>query len=623
MMKRTIKVISGFLTLCLLLGTVPVTVSAQGAQVPKEEVVYVALNADGTTKNTYVVNSFDMTEPGHITDYGPYDKVTNLSTTDSITLRDDTVELDAPKGRFYYQGDLDSVELPWLITVTYLLDGKAVAAKDLAGAEGHLEIRLSIRDNEKVDPVFVKNYALQITLTLDTGRCASISAEGATLANSGKDKAVSFIKLPDKAADYSVTADVSDFEMDGIQISGIPLSVDFDLPDTDALTGGLTDLSGGISSLDSGAQEMSKGADGLRDGTEKLHKGLQDMQTGMNDLRDGFDQLVGGNAELEDGSQKILNALKEIQENLEGFSVTTADLDRLVQGSAGILNGISDLSEGLAALKNAFVQADTGIRTQSGGTYSSLRQANEATIATLNEQIELLRADPAANAAQIQQLTQVVNLLLADNELLTNLKTGISGNGTAANPGLAAGAATLKEQYAQFDASIQALPAMLADMAGGITKLKDGLSQLASNYVKFHAGVVGYADGAASIFDGYKKLCAGFSDLVAGSGELSSGAGALYQGTKQLSDGTSELESRTENMDSDVDEQIEELLAPYMQNDFQAVSFVSARNTSVKSVQFVMLTQLIEKEEAKNESKPAASDANPGLWQRLLALFGM
>lgn len=37
------------------------------------------------------------------------------------------------KGKFYYQGDLDSAKIPWDVDILYELDGEEIDAKDLAG----------------------------------------------------------------------------------------------------------------------------------------------------------------------------------------------------------------------------------------------------------------------------------------------------------------------------------------------------------------------------------------------------------------------------------------------------------------------------------------------------------
>ena len=50
---------------------------------PKEEVVYVNLNTDGSVKEINVVNIFDLDKDGQIVDYGRYESLRNMTTTDN------------------------------------------------------------------------------------------------------------------------------------------------------------------------------------------------------------------------------------------------------------------------------------------------------------------------------------------------------------------------------------------------------------------------------------------------------------------------------------------------------------------------------------------------------------
>ncbi len=623
-MKHRAKRIVAAILACLAAGLLPSnTLAEQSENTPKEEVVYVSLEADGSFGRAYVVNAFDLSKPGTIVDYGDYSTVANLSTTDPLDFEDGRVRANAPAGRFYYQGDLDSARLPWLISVTYLLNGKPVEAASLAGAKGRLQIRLAIRDNPGAEKTFAGHYALQVSVALDTQRCAGILAGGATIANSGKHKVVSFIKMPDTDADYSITADVEAFEMEGIQIAGIPLTVDMSLPDTGQLTGGFAQLRNGIRDLHGGAGELNEGAAGLADGAGQLCDGLRSMQTGLGDVEGGLSELVGGNGGLLDGSKQIKDALNEIRTQLNGFSVTTSDLTRLAEGSAQIAQGIGELSGGLDALGAGFSRADGGVSALTGGAFSGLHEANEATVAALNDRIAVLMADGHADPAEVALLTQAAGLLTANDELVSGLKTGIAGDGTGENPGLAAGAAALDAQYAQFDAGVQELPSRLGDMAAGITRLKEGIDALAGNYGEFHSGLKDYARGAASIHGGLKELCKGFNELAKGGADLSAGLKTLLEGTLRLKDGTGELRSRTQNMDAEMQARIEEMLETYTQTDFDVVSFVSPLNTNVESVQFVMVTDGIAAAQDAEEPAQKESDGPKDFWGRLLALFGL
>src|SRR5699024_154047 len=57
----------------------------------KDEVVYGKLEANGSVQNMYVVNSFQITEPGEFVDYGDYEDVRNLTNLSEIDQRNSEI----------------------------------------------------------------------------------------------------------------------------------------------------------------------------------------------------------------------------------------------------------------------------------------------------------------------------------------------------------------------------------------------------------------------------------------------------------------------------------------------------------------------------------------------------
>lgn len=135
--NRKIKQIAaGVLSLSLAL-----TPSIQALAAEKEENVYGTLENDGSVSGIYVVNSYSLDSDEEITDYGDYSSVKNLSSDEDISVNGDEVTVDASKGKFYYQGNLSSKDLPWNIELHYYLDGKEVDASELGGASGERVFR--------------------------------------------------------------------------------------------------------------------------------------------------------------------------------------------------------------------------------------------------------------------------------------------------------------------------------------------------------------------------------------------------------------------------------------------------------------------------------------------------
>ena len=187
-----------------------------GTEAQKDENVYVNLNQDGSVSGVYVVNEYDLAEETDITDYGNYDSVKNLTTDKELKVSNDKVEIQAPAGKFYYQGNLKNAEVPWNISISYQLDGKELSAENLAGKSGKLEIKISVKGNKKADDTFFENYLVQGTITLDTKKCSNIQAKGATAANVGSDRQLLYSIMAGQEKEFTITAQVKDFEMDAI-----------------------------------------------------------------------------------------------------------------------------------------------------------------------------------------------------------------------------------------------------------------------------------------------------------------------------------------------------------------------------------------------------------------------
>lgn len=106
---------------------------------------------------------------------------------------------------------------------------------------------------------------------------------------------------------------------------------------------------------------------------------------------------------------------------------------------------------------------------------------------------------------------------------------------------------------------------------------------------------------------------------MSGTTKLQDGIKSVYDGTIELKDDTSELNEKTFDMDSQIQNQIDEMLA-YIQGDItKTVSFVSEKNTNITSVQFVVKTAAI----TKKEVIVVETTVTPKLsfWEKLLNLF--
>lgn len=311
----------------------------------KTENIYSKLASNGSAQNAYVVNAFSLDSACDITDYGNYSDVKNLSTLSSLNSTNGSVALSCEEGNFYYQGTIDQVQLPWLFTIEYTLDGKPIDAQDLGGKSGALAIHLGVKANPDADSIFYENYVMQISLTLDSTLCKNIIAEKGAIADAGANQQVTFTLLPETDGDFTIQSDVNDFTMSGFSIAAVPYSMSMDTEDlgTDELTSQFTELTDAVSQLNDGTGQLADGVHELSNGSLALFDGSANIQSGLSQLSNSSGSIV-------DGSAQINSALQAISSQLAaGSSSNSADQSQLPSQESYTLTD----SE-MADIQNAF-----------------------------------------------------------------------------------------------------------------------------------------------------------------------------------------------------------------------------------------------------------------------------
>lgn len=420
------KKILSFVLVFALLFTTGISTSAAATPSLKEEVVYGILNLDGSVSSLYVVNIFNG---GEITDYGNYTDIRNMTTSEKINQEGDEITISTTADKLYYQGTLENKDLPWDITIKYFLDDTEISAAELGGKAGKLKIAVAVKQNNKVTSTFFDNYALQIALSLDNKLCSNITAENATIAEAGSKKQLTYTVLPGNGIDFTVTADVRDFEMAPISINGIKLALGITV-DSNEFTGQISELSDAIKGLDDGASE-------LLDGLSKLSAGMQKYTDGMKAFKDGLGQLSEGTDKLNSGASALQKGLSE-----------------LVKQNASITNGA-------LAIQQATFDSVNGQLGQMGLGLPVLTPENYSAVLS-----------PIPDLAAVKkQLDGVVQF----TQGLKGYMNGVSQISTGAAD-LAKGTAELKASSSVIAASANELYKAAAELNMGIKKLRNGLA---------------------------------------------------------------------------------------------------------------------------------------------------
>lgn len=582
----------------LLLGFTVVPAFAETAPSAKEEVIYAMADASGKVTDAEAVNIF---AGGDIVDYGDYSAVKPLNTNDTITQNGDQIAFSSTADKVYYQGTMKNATLPWNISIRYYLDGKEYAPQDVAGKSGALEIRFSVTKNESCGGSFYDDYALQASFTLDTERCQNIVSNGATVANVGSDKQLTYTILPGKGIDTVITADVTDFEMDAAAINGVRLNLDVDVDDTD-LMDKVDELVSAIGDLDDGAWELHDGTEELYDATKTLNSKVGDLHSGVGDLTAGAGDLYTGltdiTAQNQQADQLYLGYVKSQADSIYLAYVTTQADALYAQVAAQAVR------EQLIQSGYSEAQADAYLQTADGQTLVA------QTVSNMTEEQKAQILNAAVAKLTDEQKEQILQGAVAS--LTEEQKVEIRE-------------AYIQQMMASDDVTSQINAAVATvSAAKQVSELKGQLD----SYGVFYQGLVAYTDAVSSAAAGAKSLKLNMDTLYSNTGklklsvgELSDVVGELYDGTGELTDGTTEFVDKTSDMDTQISDEIDSMTASLSGGDGDAESFVSEKNTNVNTVQFVIKTAAIEKAETTTDN--TVESAPLTFWQKLLRLVGL
>lgn len=306
-----------------------------------------------------------------------------------------------------------------------------------------------------------------------------------------------------------------------------------------------------INRLADGAGQVATGAAQLQSqGTQVVLSGLEDLKPGTNQILDGLKQVVPGANSLVQGLEnQMVPGAKKIA---TGIATINSNLDALEGGAQTIAGGVESLK---TQVKNGAVNIQTGAGAASqyvAGVKQALTALNGSGLTPQQQAIvaQAMGAIDGAGTAENPGLANVVNSISAgagqlatsmDSEQVGGLvngaktlagglaavKAGFRGDGTAENPGLVTGSATLAS-------GMEANLPNIKTLSAGASALLDGQQRVV-------AGVNSLAAGQKEINNKAKQLAAGAGQVSAGTGSLTNSWATLTNGVSQLKDGTAQI----------------------------------------------------------------------------------
>lgn len=473
------------------------TSTSAGDRITKEETVYVIAQADGSVDKVIVSDWIkNETQEASIQDKTELKDVKNVKGDETYTLSGDNMCVwDAKGNDIYYQGTT-SKELPVAVKVSYLLDGKNVSAKDIAGKSGKITIRFDYTNNQYVmaningsqEKIYVP-FAMMTGLMLDNEKFTNVQVTNGKIVNEGEKTIVAGIAFP------------------GLETSlGLAEVADISIPDYVEITADVKDFElGNTVTIASNSALSELGTDKLD--TSKLKESVDKITDGMSQLLDGSSQLYDGLCQLLDKSDTLIDGIKALAKGAAELKAGTIDLKN---GAAKVDAGAGQVNDGAAELKAGLTTLEGNNAALLGGATTIVNTLLANTKASINAKFDQMIANPAYSA-YVAQLTA----LKIDDFDLDNFETVLDARITA----------------------LSSLGVDTTEMAGAKASLVDVKT--------WFRGLKTYTAGVASAKAGATQLAAGTAELKVGTAALSEGTKTLAVGAAQLYDGIMVLDNNT------------------------------------------------------------------------------
>ena len=562
-----------------------------GKTVAKEETVYILADADGTKKSVIVSDRLSGSAGnGALTDVSDLTEIEVVKGNSTMTADGATKVWNAADGDVYYRGKADA-EVPVAVHVTYLLDGKEISAKEIAGKSGRVTIRFDY-ENRKRETVTVdgKEMTVHVPFVMITGvlldgeTFSDVSVTNGRLISDGSRTAVVGWAFPGIAEDLGIagavasvpeyveiTANVKDFSL-GMTLTiaanevfrGLNVGKLDSLSEVEELlsqvSDAMTQLENGSGALYDGLCRLLESSGTLADGVDKLAEGSEELANGAKKAADGAKKLADGAGKLDAGlseldansatlragaKQVFLSLLSEAQQQLTAAGLTIPTLT--VDNYAAILDKV------IASLDKDAVyrQAEAEVKKAAESKREYIKEQVTAAVRSEVEKAvtEAVRDQVAAKVkaaaeAQMQSAEAAAYVEAAVAAQMESDEVRAIIAKTAAEKMASAEisktiAANTEAQVAKACADAmngEEVKTKLAAALAGAVKVAD-LKRSLNEYKRFYDGILAYTDGVTQAAKGADTLASGAKSLSKGNVDLASGAEKLHRGIADLRDG--------------------------------------------------------------------------------------
>ena len=566
-----------------------VNVKSGNGDYSKEETVYVMADAAGTKNSTIVsdwLKNMDRTET--LEDSSSLSGIKNVKGNEKLTQSGEDLSWNANGADIYYQGNTDKAA-PVSVKLTYYLDGKDMAPKDMAGKSGKVKIHVEYKNESKVGDVYTP-FMMATGMILDGDKFSNIDVSKGKVIADGNNNIVIGAGFPglteslnvnvgskkvdlDLPEAFDVTADVKDFKLDmtmTVATSALFEDIDTDDLDTDELFGKIDNK---LDAFSNGISDLAKGIKKYTDGVTKIKAGSKQLSSGTSQLKSKAGTLSTGVGKLKTGSGQLKAGFEGKKGALTAASV-------LAKGLADANTKLSDFSIPTAKVPETTPQQQQAIIAKAG------MEANSV----VNSYLDRAVNDPSMSAIKgiigEAQLRAILKSAF-DTGYIMGYGSGMKAGAQQAVDTINTTIASMAPQMTQLKSGIQTAATVAGLLNTGIQKMYTGTTQLNTGLTTLNKNVPALISGVNSLDTGAQKI-----DKYLG--QLNSNSGALVDGSNKLKSGTKTLVTKVTDMEGDA-KTLANRITSLVNAGKNYNTFTGIKSGKSGSVKFVIKTEGIQK----------------------------
>lgn len=555
------------------------SVTITETEIGKEETVYIIADDKGAAKNM-IVSDHLLNHEGKetITDASSLKDIENVKGEETFTQDGQMLTWNAGGNDIYYQGTSEK-KPPITQNITYYLDGKEIAPKELAGKSGKVKIRFDYTNHEKSGDVYVPFMAISGMVLDDSFRNVEVT-NGKVIADGNRQVVVGYtlpglkeslqvsdgdfdagITLPEY---FEVTADVTDFTLD-MTMTVVMNAANF----IHAEGGSSLSLEDELNSLTDATGRLEDGSAALADGVDTLKSKLGEFQNGMNTLADGVSSLQNGAGSLADGANALNTSAQAINNGIAALDTTlrTALTEEekaayAAQAQASVDATFAPGSDTYNMIFNSAKQSFTDAMNQSTGMIAQSLATDasgnptalyQALFAASSEQAfmqyaqgqgldltQMSVADYQAALAQFRGANQAAiheQVMAGLGTIASGVTGGIAVQGADTTAAGVVGACQSASKQAAAGALVTGIETTKNTIADSIEATQANGYSLVTGAAALSAGTQALAAKVPELVNGVNALKDGAGKLQSGTGAIVDGVGTLGEGAHELADG--------------------------------------------------------------------------------------